>query len=167
MHPEPFLYQLKRFLYPLVGIGKKRFGLIYTKDVENFKSKILTKMELSEIFSHYDGVLPQARSLNYTVKERYRRYHDIHDLYLLRTILTEKYPEYFESFEAVLRGKSLYANNICMLKNHYYESFMEWWFDMIFEFERRTDMKKYVGYQKRIIGFIAEILLTVWFKKIN
>ena len=124
-------------------------------------------MELSEIFSHYDGVLPQARSLNYTVKERYRRYHDIHDLYLLRTILTEKYPEYFESFEAVLRGKSLYANNICMLKNHYYESFMEWWFDMIFEFERRTDMKKYVGYQKRIIGFIAEILLTVWFKKIN
>lgn len=165
IHPEPFLYKLKRFLYPLVGIGKKRFGLIYTKDVPTFESKVLSKNELFDIFGQYDGILPQARKLKYTVEEHYRRYHDIKDLHLLKRILEEKYPDYLDAFEAVLQSKRIYANNICILKNPNYESFMTWWFDMIFEFEKRTDMEKYIGYQKRIIGFISERLLTVWFKK--
>lgn len=35
----------------------------------------------------------------------------------------------------------------------------------MFEFERRIDIENYTGYQKRILGFIAERLLTVWFQK--
>jgi len=165
IHPEPFLYKLKRFFYPLVGIGKKRFGLIYTKDIQTFQSKILTKDELIEILAQYDGVLPQARKLKYTVEEHYRRYHDINDLSLLRSILTEKYPDYLDAFDLVLKDNRLYANNICILKNPQFDHFMTWWFDMIFEFEKRSNMDKYVGYQERIMGFISERLLTVWFKK--
>jgi len=36
---------------------------------------------------------------------------------------------------------------------------------MTFQFERRIDIENYTGYQKRILGFIAERLLTVWFQK--
>jgi hypothetical protein len=42
---------------------------------------------------------------------------------------------------------------------------MIWWFDVLFEFERRIDLNNYTDYQKRILGFMAERLLTVWFMK--
>ena len=77
----------------------------------------------------------------------------------------EKYPEYLPAFEAVLQGNRLYANNMFILKREQYQKFMPWWFGMMFEFERRIDLENYTGYQKRILGFIAERLLTVWFKK--
>jgi hypothetical protein len=165
--PEPFLYQFKRCLYTFVGLSGKRFGLIYTKNINLFKAKILTKAELVHLLKQYDAVLPQARRLKYSVEEHYRRYHDINDLKILNAIIKEKYPEYLEAFTTVLEGKRLYANNIFILRDIHFQKFMQWWFDIIFEFERRVNLNKYSGYQKRIIGFIAERLLTVWFKKEN
>lgn len=163
--PEPFLYRCKRLLYSLVGLSAKRHGLIYTKDINLFVPRILNQEELHSILGHYDAILPQARKLKYTVREHYRRYHDIHDLAVLETILNEKYPEYLDAYYAVLEEKRIYANNMFILKENHYQSFMEWWFDMLFEFEKRVDITQYTGYQQRIMGFISERLLTVWFKK--
>jgi hypothetical protein len=162
---EPFLYKLKRLLYYPAGLYKKRYGLIYTENTELFVPRILNEQELGELLDKYDAILPQARKLKYTVETHYHRYHNIDDLNLLETILTEKYPEYLEAFHEVLNGKRLYANNMFILKNEYFQEFMEWWFDMLFEFERRIDLNNYTDYQKRIMGFMAERLLTIWFKK--
>lgn len=163
--PEPFLYRCKRMLYSLIGLSDKRHGLIYTKDINLFVPRILNQEELRSILGQYDAILPQARKLKYTVREHYRRYHDIHDLAVLEDILSEKYPEYLDTYHVVLQEKSVYANNMFILKEAHYEAFMEWWFDMLFEFERRVDITQYTGYQQRIMGFISERLLTVWFRK--
>ena len=56
----------------------------------------------------------------------------------------------------------LYANNMFILKKANYEQFMAWWFDILFEFESRINKADYKGYQQRIMGFIAERLLTIW-----
>ncbi len=165
VEPEPLRYRIKRFFYYPIGLAAKRFGLIYTNDVDFFKSKILNQKQLNEILLKHDAILPQARKLKYSVEEHFRRYHDIHDLEILRDILSEKYPEYIPAFEAVLKGKRLYANNMFILKRDHYRKFMPWLFTMMFEFERRIDIENYTGYQKRILGFIAERLLTVWFQK--
>jgi hypothetical protein len=163
--PEPLLYQLKRWLFYPAFQYKKRFGLIYTQDVALFKDRILTAEELVEILTDHDGILPQARMLRYSVQEHYRRYHDLKDLEILRSILQEKYPDYLEAYEAMLSGNRLYANNMFILKDEFYQPFMAWWFDMIFEFEKRVNYSDYTGYQQRIIGFLGERLLTTWFKK--
>jgi hypothetical protein len=63
-----------------------------------------------------------------------------------------------------MAGKRLYANNMFILKNEHFQEFMSWWFDILFEFEHRIELKNYTDYQKRILGFIAERLLTVWFR---
>lgn len=52
-----------------------------------------------------------------------------------------------------------------ILKDGHFQEFMAWWFDVLFEFERRIDLTKYTNYQQRIFGFIAERLLNVWFRK--
>lgn len=167
--PEPFLYKLKRLLYFPAGLYKKRFGLIYTENTKRFVPRILNQEDLNRLLTEYDAILPQARKLKYSVETHYRRYHDLRDLKILESVLTEKYPDYLEAFRKVLKGKSLYANNMFILKDEYYQEFMTWWFDILFEFERRIDLNNYTAYQKRILGFIAERLLNIWFmkKKLN
>jgi len=160
---EPFFYRLKRLLYCPAGLYKKRYGLIYTNKVDVFLHRILNADEINELFLHYDAILPQARKLKYTVETHYHRYHDQNDLVLLKSIMAEKYPEYVEAFDKVMSGKRLYANNMFVLPKPIYEEFMGWWFDLLFEFERRIQLANYDGYQKRILGFIAERLLTIWF----
>jgi hypothetical protein len=44
---------------------------------------------------------------------------------------------------------------------------MKWLFDILFEFEAKSNMEQYTGYQKRVLGFISERLITVWFRKMN
>ena len=163
--PEPFLYKLKRLLYIPLGMYKKRYGLIYTSKVPYFLPGIINKEEICHLMSEYDAILPQARKLRYTVEEHYRRYHRIDDLKLLEQIIAQKYPDYMEAFCTILNSNRLYANNMFILHNNHYQEFMEWWFDILFEFEQRIDMSQYTGYQGRIIGFIAERLLNVWFEK--
>jgi len=117
--------------------------------------------------NQYEAILPQARELKYTVETHFKRYHDINDLYLLKSILAEKHPDYLEAFQSVMNGKKLYANNMFILKNEHYQKFMKWLFDVLFEFEQRIDLNKYTDYQKRIMGFIAERSLNIWFMKQN
>jgi hypothetical protein len=163
--PEPFLYKLKRLLYFFAGLYKKRIGLIYTENIDLFTSRILNRQELNDLLIRYDAILPQSRKLKYTVETHYARYHDTNDLVIIESVLKEKYPEFLDAYDKVLKGKTLYANNMFILKNEQFQEFMEWWFDVLFEFERRIDLNNYTDYQKRILGFIAERLLNVWFMK--
>ncbi len=163
--PEPFLYKLKRFLYYPVGLYNKRYGLIYTKNTKLFINRIINHNEIDLLLQKYDAILPQARKMKYSVQTHYEKYHEISDLNLIESILKEKHPEYVKAFLEVLKDKRLYANNMFVLKDKHFQEFMEWWFDVLFEFEKRIDLSKYTGYQQRILGFIAERLLNVWFRK--
>lgn len=163
--PEPFWYKLKRYLYVPAGLYKKRYGLIYTKNKERFINRIINQNEIEFLLQKYDAILPQARKMKNSVKTHYKKYHNINDLILIEAILKEKHPEFVEAFHEVMKSKRLYANNMFILKDEHFQEFMEWWFDVLFEFEKRIDIKKYTGYQQRILGFMAERLLNVWFRK--
>lgn len=163
--PEPFLYQLKRFLYFPVGLHKKRFGLIYTRNTKLFVPRIINQREIDFLLQKYDAILPLARTLKYNVETHFKRYHDIKDLNLIESILNVKHPDYLDAFYKVIKGKKLYANNMFILKNEHFQEFMTWWFDMLFDFEKKIDLSSYTGYQQRILGFVAERLLNVWFEK--
>ena len=163
--PEPFLYKLKRLLYIPTGLYKKRYGLIYTSNTSYFLPRILDKEEISGLMDEYDAILPQARRLRYTVKEHYSRYHKIKDLKILESIIAQKYPDYIEAFKTTLNSKKLYANNMFVLHNSHFQEFMQWLFDILFEFEKKIELDTYTGYQERILGFVAERLLNVWFTK--
>ena len=168
-HPEPILYKVKRLLYLPIGLYKKHWGLIYTSNIDLFKKKVLTVSEMQQLLEQYDAILPKARKLKYTVEKHYSRYHDANDLVLLREIISEKKPAFVTAFDNVLQSKRMYANNMFVLRKEIFEEFMEWWFELLFEFEKRIDLHSKTGYQQRIFGFIAERLLNVWFhhKQLN
>lgn len=166
---EPLCYRIKRLLYYPFGLYKKRVGLIYANNIRFFSPKILSEPEVRFYLQQYDAVLPAARKLKYTVETHYSRYHDIDDLVLLRSIIQQKYPQFENAFNTVLKSKRFHANNMFILKKPLFDKFMEWWFDILFEFEERIDLSKKKDYQKRVIGFLAERLLNVWMvqKRLN
>lgn len=163
--PEPFLYQLKRLLYYPIGLFRKRYGLIYTSNTALFIPRIINQTEIETLMNRYDAILPRARRLKYTIEEHYKRYHNSKDLVILESILLRKHPDYIDYYHTLLKSKKLYANNMFILRKQHFNELMTWWFDILFEFEKQTNINQYTGYQERVLGFIAERLLSLWFLK--
>lgn len=161
--PIPLFYRLKnKVLHPVSG--KKSQGLWYIRYLKKHQNLILSEEETIRIMEQYDAILPVPRRFRYSVRDHYLRYHQEKDLILVREIISRHYPEYLVSFDLVMASRELYANNMFILRRPHFDNFMTWWFDILFRFEEQTDLKHYQGYQKRIFGFMAERLLTVWFR---
>lgn len=166
-HTVPFAHLLKRMFYPFIGLSRKRKGLIYTSNLKYWNDKIIGAEEIESLFQHFDAILPQHRTLKYTVEKHFSRYHNIDDLNLLRKVIDDLYPEFNTSFEKMLKQKRMYANNMCILKRDEFDKMCSWLFSILFEFEKRVDLQNYTGYQKRLFGFLSERLFTTWFMHRN
>jgi len=160
--PLPLVYKFKHWLLHPFSHKNSR-GLWYSNNYEKHRNMIMTESDMIGILEEYDAILPVPRKFRYSIEKHYRKYHDKADLELVRQILADRHPDYLDSFDQTLKSDKLYANNMFMLKSEHFQSFMEWWFDILFRFEEQTPIEKYTGYQQRIFGFMAERLLTVWF----
>jgi hypothetical protein len=159
---EPFLHQIKRVLYYPAGLWKKRVGLIYTGNINYWQKFILQENEINALLNKYDIILPTRRILRQSIKKHYEKYHNSQDLILLNEILNEFFPEYKSSFQQVINGHRLFANNMFIMKNDKFQQLMEWLFFILFTFEKRSNLGHYSGYQERIFGFLSERLITLW-----
>jgi hypothetical protein len=159
----PLTHTLKRMLYPFIGLSRKRRGLIYTSNWRYWNDKIIEVEEIEQLMQNFDAILPQHRTLKYTVEKHFSRYHNIEDLILLRKVINDLHPGFNCSFEKMLKQKHLYANNMCILKRDEFTKMCDWLFSILFEFENRIDLKEYTGYQMRLLGFLSERLITTWF----
>jgi len=159
---EPWYLWLK---YAIQHPFKVRWApnpLIYTSNVSKYALSILTAREAEALLGTHQIILPSARIFRYSLGTHYAKYHDKRDLDLIAGILAERYPDYLPTWSRVLQGNRLYANNMFVLRKGLYEEFMAWWFDLLFAFEQASELSRYEGYQQRIIGFVAERLLTLW-----
>ena len=159
---EPFIHQMKRMLYFPVGLYRKRFGLIYTNNIQHWKPKILSTGDAEKILEDFDIILPTRRKLRQTLKKHYNKHHNPSDLVLLRKIIAAYFPEYLNSYDSILDNDQLFANNMFITRRNTFDSLMEWIFFILFKFEEKTDLEHYKGYQERIFGFLAERLITLW-----
>jgi hypothetical protein len=162
-HKVPLSHQLKRMLYPFIGLSRKRKGLIYTSNIKYWNDKIIGTEEVERLMQNFDAILPQHRTLKYTIEKHFSRYHKIEDLNLLRSVIDDLCPDFNASFDKMLKQKLMYANNMCILKRDEFEKLCSWLFSILFEFEKRVDLNNYTGYQKRLFGFLSERLFTTWF----
>ena len=123
----------------------------------------ITDKEIAELLNKCDVVVPKKR--NYyieTIWSHYEHAHNIKDLNETKCIIEEKHPEYIESFNKVMSGKTLYLYNMFIMNKEDFDSYCEWLFNILFELESRTDLSEYDAYQSRIYGFISERLFNVW-----
>lgn len=133
------------------------------KNKDNKIALAITDKEIAELLNKCDVVVPKKR--NYyieTIWSHYEHAHNIKDLNETKCIIEEKHPEYIESFNKVMSGKTLYLYNMFIMNKEDFDSYCEWLFNILFELESRTDLSEYDAYQSRIYGFISERLFNVW-----
>ena len=131
--------------------------------LEKRKEAVLSKAELEKLLSKHPVVIPKKRRhFIETNKNHYYHAHHREGLDALEAVLEEKYPEYIASYNKVMERTWAHLFNMFIMRKDYFDRYMTFLFDVLFEVEKRVDITGYSVYEARIFGFLAERLLDVW-----
>lgn len=131
----------------------------------NDKGMLFTKEELEEELKKADVLVSEFTSSESTMKEEYIDAHTQKDYDILRQVVSEIAPDYMDAFETIMNGHGMYIGNMMICDHKIFEEYCGFLFSILFEVEKRVDLTGYNDYQKRIFGFMAERLLTIWLTK--
>lgn len=150
-------------------------GLVhYRRFLSKYRINVSQKYFLSvnkakKILKNHDIILPEVIYWkNYNVAEAYDHGSGFKkDLDTIKDIITRHYPEYTDTYNKILSGhKGSYCNVMVCPKN-IYDLYCTWLFDILFEAEKRIDIRNYTESEARIWGYLSEILLNVWVEHNN
>lgn len=133
--------------------------------LQNFEVQILLEQYDIIVASAYDtGKLPVLESMRYQVcQEALDNAYDV-----LQDIFQKRKKEDYEAFQYVMNGYMLYPCNMFITSRKIMEEYCEWLFPILFEMVEKVEIKdSWDDYSKRILGFFAERLLTVWIVQHN
>ena len=138
------------------------------KEINKKFESVLNENELRNILKDTDVTLPKKR--NYYIENLYSHYE--HTMYIepldeTRKIIEEKYPEYLEEFDKLHKRTSAHMFNMFIMKKEILNDYCTWLFDILFELEKRIDVKQYDAFHARFFGRVSELLLDVWINKNN
>lgn len=126
----------------------------------------LNKNQINNVLNikKYDLILPKKNYFKNKVISDSSNAPSLKDMNYIREIICRKYPQYTQSFDAVMDGNSLYLYNIFVMKKDNLDKYCEWLFDILFEAENIIPRDEYIhdSYRKRLFGFISERLFNVW-----
>ena len=97
-----------------------------------------------------------------TLYSHYAHTHYAEQLDETRKIVKNKYPEYIDSFDKVMKQTGGYMFNMMILEKHLLNEYCMWLFDILDELEKSVDMSGLSAYQGRCYGRVSEIIFNVW-----
>jgi hypothetical protein len=124
---------------------------------------VLSGEELKRLIPKYKIIVPKKRK--YYIETLYSHYAHTHyaeHLDITREIIREKYPEYLEAFDKVMKQTSGFMFNMYIMEKSLSDAYCEWLFDILFELEKRVGDKEYSFFQGRFYGRVSEIIFNVW-----
>lgn len=128
----------------------------------------LDSKKIKEQLLNCDCLLPKIYDYNNyqfkTIIDDYKHliYQNVEHLYLMINLVKEIYPEYAAVADDVLYGHKKYiANMFVMSKNMFFE-YSEFLFNIEREVDRRIDSTYYSSGELRFLGYLGEILLTIF-----
>ena len=100
-----------------------------------------------------------------SVADQYRKAPRLHarDLDTLLAIIDEKYPAYSQAAHDHCQGHVTSFCNMYILKKELFFDYCAWMFDILAEFERRTDMSRYSREALRTPGHLSERLFGIYY----
>lgn len=138
---------------------RRYLSMNHSKDV----NKVLSEKQVTELLSKYDIILPSKRRYFIETNEsHYAHAHYPEPLSVMREVIVEKYPKYLSSYDKVMKKTSAHMFNMFIMKKPALDEYCNWMFDILAEVEVRTDISDYDAYEKRVYGFLSELLLDVW-----
>lgn len=142
------LVHYRRFL------SKKR-----KRDLEN----ILNKREVEELLAKTPIILPKKRK--YYIETNYSHYihaHHQEPIDVTRKVIVDKYPEYLDAFDQMMKRTSAHMFNMFVMKKELFDEYASWLFDILTQVEKQIDISEYSVQEARVFGYLAERLMDVW-----
>lgn len=140
-------------------------GICHYRRYFQIDGHILRFNEITEIFEkNYQIILPapiilrKENCMEFYIREGgYKK-----DLNNLRKVISRKEPGYLTAFDAVMNGNSASYANMLICSKEIYDDYCGWLFSILFELEKITDISGYTQQEKRIYGYLSELLLNVY-----
>lgn len=135
---------------------------IYSTTSEDIKNKLLNLTDGKQILGKYDIILPKPWYMNCSVKDKYIHSHIIEEYYILVRTILMLYPEYKETIEQYwCKDNRWICFNMFFTRYDIFDKYCEWLFSILSEVEKRVKISNY-AFQKRIFGFMSEIMLPLY-----
>lgn len=138
-------------------------------DYNGYRPDKETIYEILAGWMHYDIILSNRLRLNWSV------YHNINMIVgdrlnkeaydLFHKAIGDKQPDYLKTFEDVMKGNRMYTNNMFVAHRNKLNEYCEWLFSFLLYVTNNVDVTSGTFYQKRVCGYYAEVLWTVWADK--
>lgn len=136
----------------------------YRRYLQNNAGKLFNREQILQVLSSYDVMTTKKVILDNSYLDGFSGKHNRQDLIVTGEVIKEKFPAYSDCFETMIRQNTTYFGNMMICKRELFAEYAEWLFSILFEVEKRIDTTDYNDYQKRVYGFISEILLMVYLK---
>lgn len=142
------LVHYRRYLY-----SKKPYTL------EN----VATEEVINKLLEHNDVILPKQR--NYYIENMYDHYihgHHQEPLDKTRDIIMRDYPDYRLAFDKVMKSTGAHMFNMFVMKRNAFNSYCTFVFGVLSKLENEIDISDYSVQEKRVYGYISELLMDTW-----
>lgn len=134
----------------------------YRRYLLDSKRKLFTEGTITAALSEYDVITTRKVLLDTPYREAFGGRHDPRDLSLLEEAVSVCSPGYTETFRKVAGGRETYFGNMLICRRELFDAYSGWLFPLLSEVEKKVDMTGYNDYQKRLYGFLSELLLMVY-----
>lgn len=84
------------------------------------------------------------------------------DLRVVEKIILDRHPQYIDTYRNILSSSHASYCNMMITKKKDFDDYCAWLFDILFEAEKMIDIEYYTSAEKRIFGYMSELLLNVW-----
>ncbi|WP_251717119.1 DUF4422 domain-containing protein [Lactobacillus agrestimuris] len=124
---------------------------------------VMNVQKIEDLLKQYDVILPKVR--NYYIETNYSHYihaHHKEPLDETRKVIKEFYPDYLSSFDTIMRRRKAHMFNMFVMKRDTFNSYCEFIFCVLKKVENRVDIADYSVQEKRVFGYISELLMDVW-----
>lgn len=123
---------------------------------EDMINKVLNNCDL---IVHNKTYFKQGCKQQYLETQKYPN-----DINVLRDVLLEYYPDYVDSYDIVMNGKTCHLLNMMIGKKYIVDGYCEWLFDVLFKVENKLIAAGENEFDRRM-GMLGERMLDIWIKK--
>ncbi len=134
----------------------------YRRYLINRQGFLFTEKEYEELLKDYDLITTKRVELNNSYYYGFGANHNVKILDAAGAVMKEKYPEDYNLFIELVKGKETYFGNMMVCSKKLFDEYAAWLFSIFFEVQKRVDLTAEDEYHQRVFGFISEFLLYVW-----
>jgi hypothetical protein len=149
-------------------VGINHYRRIFFNDRVKDRTNALSKQKISRILDNENiMIVPELTRLDYSILENIcmsvgEEALCYYALSKARYYIKTRHPDYLESFESVLSGNVIYRCNMMVAPWKIFDAYCSWLFSFLIDLAEEVEVSGYSRQKKRVIGYFAEIMLTVW-----